>query len=137
MLDAQNMFEPVSVAVTATGVSTNTLELGPNRPTTIMIFVSAVAGTSPTLDIDVEVGETAATADNPVATLIEPITDANGPNADGTGVYKIVFQTEMSHVRLGYTVTGSAGQSFTIIAGIESGQLRQFLDQGDPAAVTP
>lgn len=90
------------------------------RELQLQVDVTAVSGTTPTLDITLQCSDDATTwFDFPStgqhgATLAQ-ITDATGPNGDGTGGYMQCYSNIGKYVRIDYDVEGT-NPSFTLTA---------------------
>lgn len=116
MWDNNLLFSSAQV-VTATGFSTNALLFAKSKADGIWVelAVSAVSGTTPTLDVTAytkDVDSAWATTDRTAGLSQAQITAA--------GRYLFRVQTKNQYVKLRYVVSGTT-PSFTITAGVVSG----------------
>lgn len=135
ILDIQSMFSD-DQALTVTAVSTNVIDLGatgtpplsstaltrdigPGTPIDILIQLTADAGgTSPTLDIDLEVDTVENFASATVVASAVQI--AGGTEGQRASIRWVPDGTDQRYLRLNYT-TGGTSPTHTVTAGIVLG----------------
>jgi hypothetical protein len=111
MYDANLLFTSAS-AITTDGVSTNlAVYKTPAAGLWVQIDVTAVSGTSPTLDVSVleKDGTSIAATDQKVVVF---------PQITAVGSYRRLVQSKKSHLALYYDVGGTT-PSFTLTSGIK------------------
>jgi len=101
-----------SAAETATGNSADTPEIPSDGPGVAYLDVTASAGTAPTLDVTIEALDVLSGKHFVIATFAQKVT---------TGVERIttgLVDLPDAVLRAVWTITGSAGQSFTFTVGL-------------------
>lgn len=135
IFSAENIFSD-DQALTATAVSTNVIDLGATgtvlkgpaalvrdigkgRPIEIVIQLTVDSGgTSPTLDVDLQVDDNVGFAS---ATIVQSSTQiAGGVAGDRVSIYYIPEGTNEQYLRLNYTLGGTS-PTYTVTAGIVAG----------------
>lgn len=97
------LLELKALAAETTSTDGTGKALGPTGLVKVMIKVTAVAGTNPTLDLKIQ--------DGPTST---PTTDRLGiPRITATGEYEGYFKSTQSYVRYSSTIGGTGSPSFT------------------------
>jgi len=124
ILDKENLFSD-DQNLTSTGASTNYIDLGVARdigkgvPIPIVIQLTADAGgTTPTLDIDLEVDDN--TSFSSATTVVSAKQIAGGSAGDKATIVYVPEGTNERYVRLNYTLGGTS-PDYTITAGIVHG----------------
>lgn len=119
--------------LTASGASTNTIDLGApgtvlgapaardqdigrGRPIPILVVLAAAAGgTTPTLDVDLEVDDNEAFASPKVVASAPQV--AGGADGDRVALFTLPEGTDERFMRLNYTLGGTS-PDYTVTAGI-------------------
>ena len=115
MLDSNLLFTNAA-AITTTGNSAAlNVKKTPSEGVPVELAVTAVAGSTTGLTLDAVVAESAdGTTYNNLVTFAQ---------ITGTGRWTRVVQTKKAYLRITYTAGAATGLSFTVTAGIASGNL--------------
>ena len=82
------------------------------------MIVTVVSGTNPTFDPVIEESADGATGWQAAGRQKATLTDATGPDSDGTGMYRLLFETTLPYIRLNNALGGTT-PSFTYQAWVQ------------------